>query len=213
MRRRDRRSVWRTTFKKTIKTIGKLVLVLSPWNDPLPLTRAWCLWEIFSAATEESVVLEIVLPEAERPKFLVSLYHNYESLMDTLVRVQVERSECSRMTDQERIFSAIKQSCGFGRLNETVKDQLRGWLLKVAVELAEEMVNKSASDVEAANFYDHVGLALQDFGDLKKALVYYQRSLPIKLKVLGGEHESVGSSYNNIANIYLKQGQFEEALE
>ena len=43
-------SWWCSTFRKSIAAIGKVVLVLAPWNDPRPLRRAWCLWEIFCAA-------------------------------------------------------------------------------------------------------------------------------------------------------------------
>jgi hypothetical protein len=32
---------WSTTFRKNIQGIGKVLLVLTPWDDPLPLRRAW----------------------------------------------------------------------------------------------------------------------------------------------------------------------------
>ena len=32
---------WATTFRKQIGSIGTTLLVLMPWNDPLPLRRAW----------------------------------------------------------------------------------------------------------------------------------------------------------------------------
>ena len=43
---------WKTTFRKSIKNIGAVMLVMSPWKDPIPTTRAWCLWEIFSALSQ-----------------------------------------------------------------------------------------------------------------------------------------------------------------
>jgi hypothetical protein len=38
---------WSTTFKSAIERLGHTVLILSPWNDPIPLTRVWCLYEIY----------------------------------------------------------------------------------------------------------------------------------------------------------------------
>jgi hypothetical protein len=32
---------WRTIFARNIEAIGTVLLVLTPWNDPVPLTRAW----------------------------------------------------------------------------------------------------------------------------------------------------------------------------
>ena len=40
---------WSTSFKDSISAIGRTVMVLAPWNQPVPLTRAWCLWELFCA--------------------------------------------------------------------------------------------------------------------------------------------------------------------
>ena len=38
---------WSTTFKTAIHSFGRTVMVLKPWNDPITLKRAWCLFEIF----------------------------------------------------------------------------------------------------------------------------------------------------------------------
>eukprot|EP01051_Picozoa_sp_SAG22_P023058 SAG22_NODE_5784_length_953_cov_1.014052_2_plen_95_part_00 len=37
---------WDTTFKEAIGKIGHTVMILLPWDDPTPLKRAWCLWEL-----------------------------------------------------------------------------------------------------------------------------------------------------------------------
>lgn len=38
---------WTTTFADVIKNIGRTLLVLE-WEDPKPLSRVWCVWEIAS---------------------------------------------------------------------------------------------------------------------------------------------------------------------
>lgn len=38
-----------STFKDSIASIGTVLQVMTPWNDPMPLKRAWCLWETFCA--------------------------------------------------------------------------------------------------------------------------------------------------------------------
>ena len=35
-------------FSNAIEEIGTVLCVMSPWNNPTPLRRAWCLWEIFA---------------------------------------------------------------------------------------------------------------------------------------------------------------------
>jgi hypothetical protein len=38
---------WCGTFKNAIASIGKTVMVFDSWNDPIPLTRGWCIWELY----------------------------------------------------------------------------------------------------------------------------------------------------------------------
>jgi hypothetical protein len=35
---------WASTFKAAVGAIAHTCLVLSPWDDPVVLTRSWCLW-------------------------------------------------------------------------------------------------------------------------------------------------------------------------
>ena len=39
---------WDVVFQLTIAAIGRTCFVLSPWKDPVPLRRAWMLWEALS---------------------------------------------------------------------------------------------------------------------------------------------------------------------
>ena len=87
---------WQTTFRDSIAAIGRVVLVLAPWSDPIPLTRVWCLFEIFSAAKTDGVTLAVRLPPTERPAFEEALAGSFNVVMDTLVRVQSERAEVRR---------------------------------------------------------------------------------------------------------------------
>jgi hypothetical protein len=38
------------TFKSAIAAMGRTVMVLAPWHDPVPLTRGWCLFELYCTA-------------------------------------------------------------------------------------------------------------------------------------------------------------------
>jgi hypothetical protein len=39
---------WLTgTLRNWIKDFNRTVMALAPWNDPVPLTRGWCIWEIY----------------------------------------------------------------------------------------------------------------------------------------------------------------------
>ena len=56
---------WQTTFQDAVREIGCTVLVLSPWERPIPLTRSWCIWEVFSTLVT-GVKLEVVMSDTAR---------------------------------------------------------------------------------------------------------------------------------------------------
>jgi hypothetical protein len=59
---------WSTTFKSAVASIGCTVLVLQPWQDPAPLKRAWCLWELLSTI-EGKAGLHVVMSAAAEQEF------------------------------------------------------------------------------------------------------------------------------------------------
>ena len=59
---------WRQTFRCAIETIGHTCVVLSPWEDPIPLKRAWCLWEVL-CTINGNVPLTVQLPPKELASF------------------------------------------------------------------------------------------------------------------------------------------------
>ena len=54
---------WRDTFLNAIGKLGRVVMVLSPWNNPIPFTRAWCLWEIYCAVSTGSKFEVAITPD------------------------------------------------------------------------------------------------------------------------------------------------------
>ena len=65
-------SWFKDAFAQAITRIGHTLLVLQPWHAPLPLTRSWCLWEIFSTL-DGGKELKIVLSPAQRADFQETL--------------------------------------------------------------------------------------------------------------------------------------------
>ena len=83
--------------------IGHTLLVLSPWRNPIPLRRSWCLWEIvctleapkapkagllthslsttyFGAISNPCCVFDVALPEAQQGAFEAALHTDLASI-------------------------------------------------------------------------------------------------------------------------------------
>ena len=63
---------WCGTFKSAIKQFGHTVMVLSPWIDPIPLTRAWCLFEIYCSVITNSK-FEVAMSKNEQESFFIAM--------------------------------------------------------------------------------------------------------------------------------------------
>lgn len=176
-------SWWCGTFRHSIAAIGKVILVLSPWNDPRPLRRAWCLWEIFCAAgiglpsVDEDAqaaeptqgkasldgamapTLDVRLPPSEQAGFERVLIEEMRAALDVLVAVQAERAEAFSQEDRDNIFTAIEASeGGFAAVNAVVKNQLRTWLVSAALQAAEQRVAQVTIDREELDVHALAGI-------------------------------------------------------
>jgi tetratricopeptide (TPR) repeat protein len=58
-----------------------------------------------------------------------------------------------------------------------------------------------------------VGISLDNMGNYRGALEWYQRALDGKEKTLGKNHPSTLNTVHNMASVFLKQGEYEKALE
>jgi tetratricopeptide (TPR) repeat protein len=120
---------WTTTFKNNIRSIGQVVLVLAPWRRPVALTRAWCLWELYCAAsqTDNGVTLELRLPASQRPDFVRALINDFEAMADALAVMDAATAQATNESDREKILAAVTAETSTAALNTTVKDELRAW--------------------------------------------------------------------------------------
>lgn len=120
---------WMTTFKNSIRSIGRVVLVLTPWRRPVALTRAWCLWELYCAASQgnNDVTLELRLPASQRPDFVRALISDFEAMADALAVMDAATAQATSESDREKIMAAVTAETSTAALNTTVKDELRAW--------------------------------------------------------------------------------------
>ena len=119
-----------STFLNGINDIGEVLLVLSPWNDPMPIRRAWCLFEIHNAIAEYEVKLSIDIPHDEAEELKAGIMKDSDCVVQALSDIQAEKAEATSESDLELIFKAISESDGgFSRVNQQVKEQLRSWYI------------------------------------------------------------------------------------
>lgn len=61
--------------------------------------------------------------------------------------------------------------------------------------------------------YNNLGVLYTEQGEYAKALEYHEKSLQIRLALLGETHTDVAVIYTNIGLSYYSQGEYVKALE
>jgi hypothetical protein len=111
---------WTNTFQSAIKRIGKTVMVLTPWNNPIPLTRGWCIWELYCTIVTESQ-LDIAFNQTSKQQFIEDLDNEplsaVQSMFSTLNCI---KSKCMNILDEKQIHETIQKTVGFTKLNQKI---------------------------------------------------------------------------------------------
>ena len=127
---------WSTAFATAIRDIGHTVLVLQPWHAPVPLTRSWCLWEIFSTL-DAKARLEVLMPPAQAEELHAALDMQFDAISAALSQIDTRRAEAEKPADKVMIDAAVAASeGGFYAVNSRILESLREWLLHETLEVA-----------------------------------------------------------------------------
>lgn len=172
---------WADQFKDTIADIGYTLLILMPWDNPIPMTRAWCLWEMM-ATLASGIELHCQMPAPQRKAFIDSMIEHpgaVEAALNVLETVDARNATAWMPSDQKMIFAAIERNLGFSHLNRAIKDQMREWL--VATAQAEETDMTATFELAAEG---HIPFESLDPGH-EEALARLQFNLGCLLNKLG----------------------------
>eukprot|EP00042_Codosiga_hollandica_P038695 m.316448 g.316448 ORF g.316448 m.316448 type:complete len:253 (-) comp55462_c0_seq11:1766-2524(-) len=190
---------------------GTLILIVCPWDSPIPITRAWCLWEIMSAITQSNVKFRVRMPRSIINEFVAGFLSDPDRVMAALSSVQAEKADAKEPRDLEMIFEAIRSSCGFLEMNKRINDQLRTWYLQTAVVAAKDITAAQASDGEQlAQVSACVGFILADFGEYEKALLHFNTCLSIRQASAEADPVDIATLYNNIGLMHKRMDDLDQ---
>ena len=76
---------------------------MTPWDNPVPLQRIWCLYELVCAMRSEETELRIVLSEDQRQSLRAGLINDYEVVTQMLVDIDVENAKAMVPEDHKQL--------------------------------------------------------------------------------------------------------------
>ena len=210
---------WFRCFRTSIAEIASTLVVTMPWQQPVNLTRAWCVYEIFETAKPKpggtaQTECHFLLPPRDRADMMRALIHDnsgimLNSLTELLSTVAVEDAE-GGASDRAEIMKLAKEH-GIGELNQLVCGALRRWFLGTAREELERR-GEDAHDEATLDLAQGLAKALWRSGDCNEAARWYHRALRGIEAARGREHVDYGTVLGNLAVALKDAGKIEEAV-
>jgi tetratricopeptide (TPR) repeat protein len=202
---------WQQTFISAIGRMGQMVMVMTPWDSPVCLTRAWCLIELYACRSSGSS-FGVAFPPAERARFLQQITYRSGAFYDMLGKVSTEKSECSREEDRQRIFAAVRGlDGGFSGLDRSVLSTMTEWLQRQLQEEAAGALAAGHTHVEC-RMMNALAELFRNKGEYDRALPLHEECLAKRKRVLGDEHPDTLQSLNNLALLFKRKGEYDRAL-
>ena len=98
---------------------GRMLAVLTPWDKPTYVCRAWCVYELL-CAVRTGVVLDVRAPASEVKGFAAGLVADVNKVTAVLARVRTAEADTSVRADRDRIHELVEGSVGFDELDTIV---------------------------------------------------------------------------------------------
>ena len=198
---------WQTVFKSAIDQIGHTVMVLSPWNDPIPYTRAWCIFEAY-CTLKTNCRFEIAMSAHDCRQFIIDTEKDPFATINTMLgSINAEKSTAFLPEDRDRIFEVIRNEVGFSKINTLIFEQLRTWVINQAKQKLETNKDKERQP----KLHNMLGMLYMGQGNYRASCPLLEKCLKLTKDVFGPDHPDTLTAMNNLASLYKAQGKAEAA--
>ncbi|KAJ3153713.1 Kinesin light chain 3 [Irineochytrium annulatum] len=203
---------WENTFLMAVKRIRNVVMVVQPWNDPVVLRRAWCVFEVFACVTTGSD-FHVAMSPKEAANFSRGIRQDPGSFYNMLSKISAERSESFLKNDRAMICETIRRSAGgFNRIDSMIVRIFGDWL----TGCLKSFLASADGDLEASDLAAALGSVLEDQGYLQEAVPFLEDCLKYRRRVRKAlvedmDQKRLWTAMGNLALVYQSLGRHEDA--
>jgi len=192
-----------------LDSIGKLkrTLLVLEWDDPKPLSRAWCLWEMVSTVDTRSEFHVLMSPKNHK-SFATALVTKFRHLVLKTCNVDLRSAQAFNPSDRDNIFKAVEAAVGFNEVNKVIIGIMRNWMVESGKEA---LLGLPEEERAVSKLQNNLALLLQDQGKLSEAEPLYREALEESQRSFGDTHPDTLISINNLAMLLQDQGTLDEA--
>ena len=203
---------WFRGAHDVIKSCKSVELVLLPWDNPIPVRRIWCVWEIIGAKSKSIDQFHVLVTTDERTRLETSLKEGklmFETFQKVFSDVNIEKAEARNPEVYQRIIREVKKF-GSIKINDIIMLPLKTWLETTI----NSIVMEDFSAVEKGNVLNGKGEFYHALGKLDQACKNFEESIEIRSRMNSPPSDAtpeMNASLNNLAAVYMDMGKFDKA--
>ncbi|KAH9113024.1 hypothetical protein AeMF1_012725 [Aphanomyces euteiches] len=177
---------WLGGVQAALTSSRLIVMVVSPWTNPVTLTRTWCVYEVYM-----SIVLnarfEIAMGKTQKMEFLQDMKSGLdqkEIFLKTLATINTQESTTTIASDRDHIFKLISDQVGFAKLDQMVLKVMQDWMVRTVKHQAEAAIDpeeKCQWHLSLGTVYNMTDNLVEAEIAFKTAADIHQESLPRSL--------------------------------
>jgi len=148
-------------FSDRMKLTTQMVVLFDKFLDPHYLRRIWCIFELYTAATDPKMHVEIMLPPQEATEIeQMMMAGGLGEIRQCYQNVDSKSAQASRPKDEEMVKKYISNGGGFGAVDDKVREWMMVWLQQRFQQVFQA---KTGGVPGLSSFLESVGLgAYQD---------------------------------------------------
>ena len=197
-------------LKQPIELSLKTLLVMSPFEDPIPLKRAWCIYEICNTK-RLGASLDITMPAQEHKRFIKALTCGEFDFNDWITNIDIEKAGAYDPNDKAMIMDLVTKSPGsVPGLNRTVVIALCEWLSTQGYLALQQIPEE---DRGASELLKNLANVIWRQGKPDEAEPLYKDMVQGRRAVFGDEDVRTLAGLHVWGRFQRAKGQTEEALK
>eukprot|EP01046_Picozoa_sp_COSAG06_P016977 COSAG06_NODE_1138_length_10565_cov_16.902446_8_plen_983_part_00 len=124
---------WVNKFGELVGGIGRVVAIVTDWEEPVMLTRIWCLFEL-NAAIDTGAELRFVATAAERLDLSLNLNEKFKILDAVVSSIEVRDCDAKRPHEiQDKVIFLGKLRGVEDEVNRKLRKEMQRWLAESAL--------------------------------------------------------------------------------
>ncbi|KAJ3031341.1 Kinesin light chain 3 [Rhizophlyctis rosea] len=202
----------KATFTQAVDAMRNVVMVLSPWDKPITLTRAWCVFELYACALAKGS-FHVAIPPNQQQAFTDLMVQDPDAYLRKITAIKSDECQATEKDDLVAIQQAIRllDIAGFEHLDRMVFSNLSEWMIGTMQSRLEESerVRDPLVFAQTAN-----GLAqlYETQGRAGESWQMHLRSVDMCKEILGDGHVQTLISMSSLGSLYIQNGGLDDGI-